>query len=404
MDKKLHYQYVAIHIAYWASTVGAVGFAVPVLQDQGIDAGIIGILLTVRAVLSVFFQPVFANLFDRFGRRISLNNLIAIMIIVSIAATIVQITNPSIKGMFALFTLYGIFTFGMISFIDALSSLFLYQKKKVHYPIARYAGSLSYALLALVVGYLSSASAILLTQVFSLSILLFLILKIDRVYSVMDIHPAQNETDRSFFSLLRKYPIFLFFLLATCFSFIGKEMSGNFLVDVYRSVGGTVKDYGLGISIMAFSEVPMVVVFSRMLHRLGIEKLMFLSFFFASLRIFIIVVAPNVSWLNFAQVFQFLGTGAFWAGNVQFVQSVLPSNSIVRAQSAIGICYLGVGSGAGSFLSGLILKHTNLTILLVVSFLFSLLGTLFMFIGNRQFNKTNVHSVISELSVNRKLE
>lgn len=175
--------------------------------------------------------------------------------------------------------------------------------------------------------------------------------------------------------------MFLFLLLATCSSFIGKEMVANFLIDVYRGVGGTSKDYGLGISLLAFSEVPIIFAFEKILVRLGIEKLMIMSFLFAAIRIFIIMIAPSVFWLNFAQIFQFLGTGLFWAGNVQFVRTILPAEYFVKAQSAIGICYLGIGSGVGSLLSGTILEYTNLFNLLAVSFLFSFLGVVFMVIG-----------------------
>ena len=304
------------------------------------------------------------------------------MIIVSIITTAVQMTEPSVSGMIILFILYGVFTFGMITFIDALSSLYFHQGKKIHYPIARYVGSLSYAVFALFAGYLASAKAILTSQViFYIIILLILVLKIDKAYGVVDIKPVQTNSEKSFFKVLRAYPMFLFLLLATCSSFIGKEMVANFLIDVYRGVGGTSKDYGLGISLLAFSEVPIIFAFEKILVRLGIEKLMIMSFLFAAIRIFIIMIAPSVFWLNFAQIFQFLGTGLFWAGNVQFVRTILPAEYFVKAQSAIGICYLGIGSGVGSLLSGTILEYTNLFNLLAVSFLFSFLGVVFMVIG-----------------------
>ncbi|MGM0113518.1 hypothetical protein [Enterococcus sp. DIV0187] len=54
MYKKLQYLYMAIQSIYWLSTVGSVGFVVLVLQKQGFDVVMIGILLTIRAVISVF--------------------------------------------------------------------------------------------------------------------------------------------------------------------------------------------------------------------------------------------------------------------------------------------------------------------------------------------------------------
>ena len=195
-------------------------------------------------------------------------------------------------------------------------------------------------------------------------------------------HESENQSF-SYPALLRAFPFFKLFLIAIIFSFIGKELSSSFLIDVYRSLGGNNRDYGLGTFLLAASEIPAAIIFTRLADRLGIYRLMLLSFFFAFLRIFLIMLAPNLLLLNIAQMMQMLGNGLFWAGNIQFIRTILPAKDAVKAQAAVGVCYLGIGSGVGSLLSGVILEATNLTTLLATASFFSLIGFLLLLSGQK---------------------
>lgn len=374
MEKKLHYQYVMLQCSFYAMTACFIGYMVPVLQTQGFNHTEIGFFLATRALFSVIFQPIIAHFMDKFKAKISFNQLIAVMIVVSMTMTGIQILNPNFFGTTLIFIMYGIFTFGMVSFIDAMSTLYFYKGKKINYPVARGAGSMSYAISALSIGFFVAPDRILIAQFFLFLPLLFFILRIDQVKGADAVSHDSEENSFSFSELLREFPFFKLFLLAIIFSFVGKEMSSSFLIDVYRSLGGDNRSYGLGTFLLAASEIPAAIIFTRMADRLGIYRLMLFSFFFAFLRIFLIMLAPNLFFLNVAQMMQMLGNGLFWAGNIQFIRTILPSKDTVKAQAAVGVCYLGIGSGVGSLLSGVILEATNLTTLLTVSSFFALTG------------------------------
>lgn len=91
MEKKLHYHYVLLQGSYYAVAACFIGYMVPVLQKQGFDHAQIGVFLSIRALFSFFFQPVFAQFMDRFGSKISFNHLIAGMVMVSMAVSGVQL-------------------------------------------------------------------------------------------------------------------------------------------------------------------------------------------------------------------------------------------------------------------------------------------------------------------------
>ena len=383
MEKKLHYQYVMLQCSFYAMSACFIGYMVPVLQTQGFKHTQIGFFLALRALFSVIFQPIIANVMDKFKSVISFNQLIAVMIIISMMMTGVQILNPGFFGMTFIFMMYGMVTYGMVSFIDAMSTLYFYKGQKINYPVARGAGSLSYAISALLVGLFVAPERILVTQFFLFFPLLFFILKIDCVKGADATHHESENQSFSYPALLRAFPFFKLFLIAIIFSFIGKELSSSFLIDVYRSLGGNNRDYGLGTFLLAASEIPAAIIFTRLADRLGIYRLMLLSFFFAFLRIFLIMLAPNLLLLNIAQMMQMLGNGLFWAGNIQFIRTILPAKDAVKAQAAVGVCYLGIGSGVGSLLSGVILEATNLTTLLATASFFSLIGFLLLLSGHK---------------------
>lgn len=382
MGKKLHYQYVLLQCSYYAVSACFIGYMVPVLQKQGFNHSQIGLFLGLRALFSVFFQPVIANLMEKFQAKIYFNYLIAVMVVMSMLMTGVQLLQPNFFGTALVFIVYGIFTFGMISFIDAMSTLYFYKGKKIDYPVARGAGSLSYAISALLIGSLVEANTILTAQFFLFIPLLISILSIEKIKG-MEIKHDPNQPRVSFGIMFKEYPLFKIFLVAVIFSFIGKELSANFLIDVYRSLGGDNQSYGIGTFLLAASEVPAAILFTKLSDRLGIYRLMLLSFFFAFLRIFLITLAPSILFLNIAQVLQMFGNGLFWAGNIQFIRTILPAKYAVKAQAAVGVCYLGIGSGIGSPLSGVILELTNLKTLLFVASLLAFIGVVVLAFGKK---------------------
>ncbi|MEG0294288.1 MFS transporter [Enterococcus sp.] len=387
MEKKLHYQYVLLQCSFYAVSACFIGYMVPVLQKQGFNHSQIGLFLGLRALFSVIFQPVIANFMEKFQAKISFNQLIAAMVVVSMTMTGVQLLQPAFLGMTFVFILYGVSSFSMVSFIDAMSTLYFYQGKKVNYPVARGAGSLSYAISALLIGSLVEAQTILTAQFFLFIPLLLAVLSIEKIKGIEAAHD-EKEAQVSFKALFKEYPVFKYFLLAVIFSFVGKEMSSSFLIDVYRSLGGDNQSYGIGTFLLASSEIPAAILFTKLLDRVGIRRLMLMSFFFAFLRIFLIMLAPNLFFLNFAQMLQMFGNGLFWAGNIQFIRTVLPAKYSVKAQAAVGVCYLGIGSGIGAPLSGVILEQTNLPTLLAISSLLALVGVGILYIGG---NKGQLH-------------
>lgn len=382
MGKKLHYQYVLLQCSYYAVSACFIGYMVPVLQKQGFNHSQIGLFLGLRALFSVFFQPVIANLMEKFQAKIYFNHLIAVMVVMSMLMTGVQLLQPNFFGTALVFIVYGIFTFGMISFIDAMSTLYFYKGKKIDYPVARGAGSLSYAISALLIGSLVEANTILTAQFFLFIPLLICILSIEKIKGLKLKHDP-NQPRVSFGKMFKEYPLFKIFLVAVIFSFVGKELSANFLIDVYRSLGGDNQSYGIGTFLLAASEVPAAILFTKLSDRLGIYRLMLLSFFFAFLRIFLITLAPSILFLNIAQVLQMFGNGLFWAGNIQFIRTILPAKYAVKAQAAVGVCYLGIGSGIGSPLSGVILELTNLKSLLFVASLLAFIGVVVLAFGKK---------------------
>lgn len=118
---------------------------------------------------------------EKFQAKIYFNHLIAVMVVMSMLMTGVQLLQPNFFGMALVFIVYGIFTFGMISFIDAMSTLYFYKGKKIDCPIARRAGSLSYAISALLIGSLVEANTILTAQFFLFIPLLICILSIEKI-------------------------------------------------------------------------------------------------------------------------------------------------------------------------------------------------------------------------------
>ena len=86
-SKGLNNRYILLQGSYYAVSVCFTGFMVPVLQKQGFNNSQIGILLGIRALLSVLAQPFFADYFQKTKRNFTLNHLIAGLIVMSMIMT-----------------------------------------------------------------------------------------------------------------------------------------------------------------------------------------------------------------------------------------------------------------------------------------------------------------------------
>ncbi len=89
--------------------------------------------------------------------------------------------------------------------------------------------------------------------------------------------------------LLKKYPSYDIFLLASMAMFMGYNLGTTFLIDVIKNLGGNNFHYGLAEFVMAIAEVPSAILFLKLRKKIRVE------FFLVCCSIFMLLKMPAIA-------------------------------------------------------------------------------------------------------------
>ena len=125
-----------------------------------------------------------------------------------------------------------------------------------------------------------------------------------------------------------------------------------FLPGYIRLLGGTNRHIGYGLAVMAVSEVPVMILFSRLLKRVRDIDIVMVALVFFFLRILVHVFAPGPGFVIAVQVLQGLSFGLYLPASVHLLDRLAPAGTSTFAQTAGSVATFGLGSVFGSAVGG----------------------------------------------------
>lgn len=367
LEKRMNRHYFLIQGLFWIIMACSVAYVVPILQSRGFSSAEIGVLNSARYLTAILFQPLIAGLVDRAGKHTALKNTAAVLLLAAAADTALFLVIPdSFLLTLAVFLLFGMTLSCMPALVDALAMQLIGRGTRIGYSAARGMGSATFAVACVILGNLAAEfgmDSILVMQLCTL-LLISCAVVLFREGASGAVREEENCRACSLRGLLRSRPKYAVFLAATVLMFLGRSLSSDFLIEVVRRLGGTTVEFGYCQFVLAVSEIPVALLFVRYRNKLGIDRIVVISALFNFLKIAGIALAKNLPVLIAAQAFQSLGCGAFWSASVFFVLDNVEKQDLVKGQSLVGLCNVGIGSGVGGLLSGAILQYFGLDALL----------------------------------------
>lgn len=363
VERICNVEYSLLQAANMFVTAVLSAFLVPLLNSQGFGANEIGMLIAIKCCAMIVFSPIYAGIADRLSDRISNRLFICLFCLAGIAVTLVHIYVPlNFAGAILIFFGYGASFTCVGPFVDSLSSQYVARGIRINYAFARAMGSLFWALAGLVLGYLTtrfSSDAVLWLQIIALIVCMISALICKEPNKLGD-KPLLNENEQikpgSLLNMLKESKLFTGYLVALLFLMTGVNMTMSYMAYTVEGVGGTSFDLGLYEFILGFMEVFVGLYFAWFHRKLGTIKVLIIGMLSMTLRVVVLVFAPNMFWVYIAQIFELTGC-MLWAGNVKIVEDEIQQKDRVKGQAMIGNVQTGIAVLTASLLGGYLMEN-----------------------------------------------
>lgn len=355
--RRLDLHYIALQAGFWAVFAAICGYQAALLQGRGFTNSQIGMLIAVRCLAGIFFQPLLGGWADRHP-NVPLKTIIDLSLALSLAVSLLFTFLPGMNFLFtaAVFVVLGGFEISSYPLMDAMAIQFIRAGVPIRYSLGRGIGSFAYAVTCILLGLLvkrHGAESVLLIHAALMVLEMALVWSFPTCTFCPQAADTPEARPHSIVEILRTNPRFSLMLLAILFSLTALIPLSNFLINILQAKGGGAEQLGLALFLMAASELPGSMVFARLRRRgIGSDRLLVLSLSFSAVKALALFLAPSVALILLAQPLQMLGYGVFTPASVYFVSESVPPADEVRGQTLMMVASNGMGGVMGSLLAG----------------------------------------------------
>jgi PPP family 3-phenylpropionic acid transporter len=183
--------------------------------------------------------------------------------------------------------------------------------------------------------------------------------------------------------MIRSNPTLILFIGAAILLSLGQSTAMVFLIRIIEAVGGNAQNLGTVFLIQSGIEFPMLFSSAWVLKKFKVSNILVFSFFCFVLRQFGFFLAPSVGAIYGVATINLFCIGIFAFASVIFVNSIVRTSEMVRAQTLITLSQT-VGQIIGSLISGVLIDSFGLKTLIMIGVIILLVASCLMIICNRR--------------------
>ncbi len=394
---KLNSEYAGVFGTYWMYYGIISSFCSAYLLDMGYDNAEIGIILAVASVVSVFLQPVLANLSDMSKRL----DAISVAGISTVIMMVMQVGLFIIKGksiaLWVIYVLLMAWELALQPLFNSLARRLSESGFRINFGICRAGGSLAYAIFTSIIGtFVEKYGTVILprTGFAILALLLGMILLCSRTLKrameqKADSAAASGETvepeeyeEISMSMFVKRNKLFIVLNVFIMILFFQNTITNNFMYQIVTGVGGTSEDMGRIFGVMAALEIPGLFFFNNIHKKFSCSTLLkFAAAAFVG-KVLTLYIANSVFMVYAAHFFQLFSFSIFLAGIVQFINEIMERGEAVRGQ-AVYTTAITIGAVFANIVGGIILDVSGPKTMLLVSTILTVIGAagVFLLVG-----------------------
>ncbi|MDO4521188.1 MAG: MFS transporter [Erysipelotrichaceae bacterium] len=397
--KNLTLKYALVNASFMFMICATVGYAYNFLSQSGIADGTVGILITAVSLCGLVGQTLSGSIIDK-SEKIDEKKFISMALIAVIVLGVLLAVVPAGSVLMMIIAVIC-FTFASIGMPFLNSMAFIYEKdgQKINYGLCRGIGSAAWAIGSSLIGQLWSimGKTILPWYVVGFAALSLLLVSLMPTPSAEAEAAAENETakaetakDLSYGAFFSKYGkamivaaamILMYFCHMLINTYMAKVIA-NIMGDAAGATGAVESVQGNALFIAAMVELPTMFLFSKIIEKVSIHKVMIFAAAVWSLKHALTWLCPNVITLYIIMVLQMLSYAALVPALVYFANEIAEPQDRNKSQ-AIFAATATVGSLLASLTGGQLFQFMGVSSVLLIGVIASCIGTVLMFIGVR---------------------
>lgn len=383
-------KYSYVHAIYWSICCSSSNFASVFLLSKNFSNRQIGYILALANIFAAFLQPAIADIADK-SRKITLKDLTLLLTIAAgLFATARFFTVGSSVAIAVLFVLELTLLLVLQPLVTSLGMKLINDGIAVNFSLARGIGSMTFAVLSIILGSLIGCFGTGLLPAISAVLYALQILAVNTFAEkrfvpatgnpsgthrfVPAAHPKNGSTN-NLFVFMAQNKRFTMLVAAIILTFCSHSMINNYFIQITKSVGGKTAEMGIAIGIAAAIELPAMVLFNIFLKRISCSAILKFSLFFFLVKATVTLYAPNIWMLYTAQLLEFFSYALFIPASIYYVNRIIKAEDRTKGQAFMTSAST-IGSVVASFLGGWLLDYRSVKIMLLVGTLFAALGFL----------------------------
>ena len=357
--------------SYFAGFSAIWGFGPVLLLYHGLSNSTLGVITSLALVLPLLIQPVLASLSDADPRWTSRRLALGLSLLTLAAALAIMLLPEQKTVLLVSYAVIGVTLVCTSPFFNSMVMAYHLRGVNVNYGLGRGTGSATYAIVALVMGFvLERRSPTVILPV----LLAALAVQIAAVWSFrypLPPAPAAQEGEPpqvlGVWGLLRKYPAFPVMLVGCALLQGGHNACNTYMIHIASKVGAGEGLMGVILAVSAFTELPAMALFPRMHRRLSLRTLFRICAGTFVLKDLLFWVARSPVLLYVAAVIQFFEFGIFLPACVYYVAERLDSANQAKGQGLIHVCSNGLGPAVMTAIGGRLIDSAGINTMLMVT-------------------------------------
>ena len=378
--------------SYFAGFSAIWGFGPVLLLYHGLSNSALGVITSLALLLPLLIQPALASLSDADPRWTS-RRLALVLSLITLAAAVAMMLLPEHKTVLLVsYAVIGVTLVCTAPFFNSMVMEYHLRGVNINYGIGRGTGSTTYAIVALVMGFvLERRSPTVILPV----LLAALAVQIAAVWSFrypLPPAPAAQEGEPpqvlGVWGLLRKYPAFPVMLVGCALLQGGHNACNTYMIHIASKVGAGEGLMGVILAVSAFMELPAMALFPRMHRRFSLRTLFLVcaAAFVGKNVLFLLAQSPVLLYL--AAALQFFEFGIFLPACVYYVAERLDSANQAKGQGLIHVFSNGVGPAVMTAIGGRLIDRAGINTMVAVMAAAALVGFFVVALAtSRHFDK-----------------
>ena len=342
----------------------------------------IGILIAVCCAVGAVLQFPAGRIADKYPKFYWKNQLL----VFGILAMLVCLSRIMfhVKG-------WGLISSGILLILMYLmmpmvnQAVFYYSNNgfPVNFGVTRGIGAVSFALASYVVGKATGLVGHISVRVSSaifLAVMLITVLilpKVKETAAASSSEPKQTQPQNQMSTgFVRKYTMFLIVTVGITLVLTFHNFLNTYFLRIVERIGGDSSHMGTALAIAAFSEIPILFLYSKIA---GIKKVTTKMLIIVGCSVFVLrgvlyLLIGNTTMLYASQLLQGISFGVLVAAKATYSNEVMDENDKTTGQSIMSMTDT-VAAVIGSLAGGVIIDHQGLAPALVCSTILAAVGT-----------------------------